>query len=116
MVKNIIIGSENRIREVLQTYEMIEIGPYADAKLFVVYEDKIPIGLTSNVVEIEVIKEVIKEVEKIVEIDNPKLLDKIADLGTKLKECQSVANGLAKENKALKGQNSKLKKAIDAME
>jgi len=51
-----------------------------------------------------------KIVEK--EVDNPKLIDKIAELKAQLKECQEHNKQLAKANKSLESQNEKLKKAL----
>ncbi len=104
-------GSETTLQIQLDALGVEEIKHFAasiDGGKFAVLAwdgKKAPVGDTV-IIEKEVIK------EKIVEVDNPKLLDKIVELKEKLKACQDTSANLAKENKKLKAQNAKLTKAL----
>ena len=116
----LIKGSETTIQAQLDALGAEEIKHFAasiDGGKFAVLAwdgKKAPIG-EPQIVE----KEVIKEVEKIVEVDNPKLLDKIVELKEQLKTCQDAnkelteaSKKLEKENAALVKKNEKLTAAL----
>ena len=108
MVK-VIIGSQGRINAllaVMNEFEFVSAAPFGDGKVMITVKGEAGEHLIDaepiikeviKEIEVEVIKEVIKEVK----VDNPEIVKQLA-------ACQ-------KENKALKTQNAKLKKALEAI-
>lgn len=107
----VIVGSQGRINALLAAmneFEFVSAAPFGDGKVMIVVKGEPGEHLIESVgepiikevikeIEVEVIKEVIKEVK----VDNPEIVKQLA-------ACQ-------KENKALKTQNAKLKKALEAI-
>lgn len=108
----VIIGTQGRINALLSAineFEFVSAAPFGDGKVMIVVKGEAGDHLIEagepiikeviKEIEVEVIKEVIKEVEVIK--DNPEIVKQLV-------ACQ-------KENKALKTQNAKLKKALEAI-
>lgn len=116
----VIIGTQGRINALLagmNEFEFVSASPFGDGKVMIVVKGEPGEHLIAPIGE-----PIIKEVEVIKEVDNPKLvialkasqtneqklIETIGQLDDQLAACQ-------KENKALKTQNAKLKKAIEAI-
>ena len=113
----VIVGTQGRINELLagvKDEDIITFHVNNDHAWVLVSSEAAPIGepiIQEKIVEKEIVKEI--------EVDNPKLLDKIVELKESLKVCQDnnkefIAENakLNKEIEKLKKQNDKLKAAL----